>query len=122
MKTVLIVEDELALQSILKDELTKAGLNVLTAKNGVEGLSVALKEKPNLLLVDIIMPKMDGITMLKKLREDKQGSKLPVMILSNLSDPDSISAALDNKAFDYFVKSELELNELVEKIKTRLEI
>jgi two-component system chemotaxis response regulator CheY len=100
MNTILIVEDELPLRKILKDELIAAGFNVLEAKDGVEGLDVALKNHPDLILVDILMPKMDGITMLKQLREDPLGKKIQVMILSNLSDPASISAALDNQAFE----------------------
>jgi two-component system chemotaxis response regulator CheY len=121
MNTILIVEDELPLRKILKDELIAAGFNVLEAKDGVEGLDVALKNHPDLILVDILMPKMDGITMLKQLREDPLGKKIQVMILSNLSDPASISAALDNQAFDYIVKADWELDEVVKKIKSKFQ-
>jgi DNA-binding response OmpR family regulator len=121
MKTILVVEDEPDLGQILQDELIKAKFKVLLAKDGVEGLSLALKHKPDLIVVDILMPKMDGITMVKTLHNDAVGKDIPIMVLSNLSDPDIISKALDNKVYDYIVKSDWELDEVIKKIQAKLE-
>ena len=66
-KTILIVEDETAMLQALGDKFTKAGYNVLTACDGVEGLELALDKKPDLIMLDVIMPKMDGMTFLKKI-------------------------------------------------------
>ena len=75
-KKILIVDDEPALLTALVDKFTRAGYTVGIAENGKEGLKLALKNRPDLILLDIIMPVMDGITMLYKLRKDSWGGKL----------------------------------------------
>ena len=120
MKTILVVEDEQALRQILSDELTKQGFKVLSGKDGVEGLDLAVKNKPDLILIDIVMPKMDGITMLKEIRKNPTSKKIPVMILTNLSDPEQMATALENQAYDYYIKTDLELADLIQRIKTKL--
>lgn len=94
-KKILIVEDELILLEVLVDNLKDEGFNVLEARDGEEGLEVALKEKPDLILLDIMMPKMNGMTMLKKLRDDRWGSKVPVMVLTNVGDSKNVMDALE---------------------------
>lgn len=85
-KKILVVEDELPLRQALLDILVFEKFIVLQARNGEEGLSLALKEEPDVILLDIIMPVMDGFSMLKKLRASgTYGAKVPVIILSNLS-------------------------------------
>lgn len=119
-KTILIVEDEESLASIVRDKLTEAGLATLKAKNGEEGLVVALREHPDLILLDILMPKMSGLAMLKKLREDSWGKDVQVMILTNLSGNGEVSEALDSKVFEYIVKTDVKIDEVVAKIKEKL--
>jgi len=119
---ILIVEDDAPLLGALHDKLTHEGFETLGAKNGKEGLEVALREHPDLVLLDIIMPVMDGITMLKKLREDAWGGKVPVIFLTNLSaDAEKINQAItrDEPAY-YLVKSDYKLADVVEKIKERI--
>lgn len=115
-----IVEDDKLLQSILAEQLEKSGFKVITAKDGEKGLELALNDHPDLVLLDIIMPNMDGITMLKKLREDKRGKNIPVVVLSNLSNPETIAEALMGQAFDYMVKAHCEPKDIVNKVKEKL--
>ena len=87
------------------------------ATNGEEGLSVAKDKHPDIILLDIIMPKMDGITLLKELRTDPWGQTVPVIILTNLSDYKSVADALQHGVNDFLVKSNWELEEVVAKVK-----
>lgn len=120
-KKILIVEDEVAVFNALKDKLLINGFEVLEAKNGKEGLSLALKEHPDLILLDIIMPKMGGITMMKNLRSDSWGAKVPIIILTNLNSDDSIIKAIeDNKPSFYLVKSDWNINDVVIKVRELL--
>lgn len=117
---ILIVEDELPLLKVLTDKFTAEGFTVIQAKDGSEGLAVALKEHPDLILLDIIMPVMDGMTMLKKLREDNWGQNAPVVMLTNLSDSKNVSDAIASGIGDFLVKSDWTLEDLLTKVKSRL--
>src|SRR3989344_8083810 len=100
-KILLITEDEPALRYVLRDKLSNIGFKVFEAADGEEGLAVALKERPDLILLDLLMPKMDGISMLKKLREDEWGKKVKVLVLTNLEDTNKISEAIEHGAEEY---------------------
>ncbi|MBA4319224.1 MAG: response regulator [Flavobacterium sp.] len=119
-KKILIVEDELSLRNALRDKLTRGGFDVLEAKDGEEGLKIALHEHPDLILLDIIMPVMDGFTMLKKLREDVWGKNTIVVLLTNLSDNERVAEAIAQGAYDYFVKSDWKIKNIVAKIDEKL--
>lgn len=120
-KKILIVEDEVTVFNALKDKLSINGFEVLEAKNGKEGLSIALREHPDLILLDIIMPKMGGITMMENLRSDSWGAKVPIIILTNLNSDDSIIKAIeDNKPSFYLVKSDWNINDIVIKVRELL--
>lgn len=120
-KTILVVEDENNLRNVLRDKFDQENFIVLEAKNGEEGLEMALKEHPHMILLDIVMPKMDGMTMLEKLREDKWGQYAKVIILTNLSDAENTLKAIKHGSFDYLVKSDWKLADVVEKAKKLLE-
>lgn len=120
-KKILIVEDDLPLARVMKEKLTKENFIVMTAKNGQEGLELALAKQPDLILLDIVMPKMDGLSMLKKLREDKWGKEVPVVVLTNLGDADNIAKATERGAYDYLVKVHWKLGDVISKVKERLE-
>ncbi len=120
-KKILIVEDEESLAGALTLKLDD-NFEVLAAKNGEDGLAVALKAHPDLILLDIVMPKMDGIEMLKKLRADEWGKKVEVIVLTNLSDNEKVAEVLDNEAFEYLVKTDTKLEDVVTKIKTKLKV
>jgi two-component system alkaline phosphatase synthesis response regulator PhoP len=114
---VLVVEDEEILLTALSEELRQEGFDVVGAKDGVEGLEKAASEQPDLMLLDLVMPRLDGISTLKQLKAQENTKNIPVVILTNLSDYDKISDALSIGAMDYLVKANYRLEELVTKIK-----
>lgn len=118
---ILIVEDEEILLTALSEELKQEGFNVVGAKDGVEGVEKAGSEKPDLILLDLVMPRLDGIGALKQMKDNPETKDIPVVILTNLSDYDKISDALSLGAMDYLVKANYRLEDLVNKIKTVLE-
>jgi len=120
---ILIVEDEAVISKTYAEELRDEGFLVLTAANGRDGLDLALREKPDLILLDILMPIMDGLTMMDKLREkDSYGKKVPIILLTNLSASEEkiIQAVVKNDPAYYMVKSDWNLSQVLEKIKERL--
>ena len=119
-KKVLIIDDEKPLLDIYHDKFSKEGFSVRDARNGQEGLEVAEKESPDIILLDILMPVMDGMTMLKKMRETDWGKDVPVIILSNLEDADKVAEAASVGVFDYLVKQNYKLGDLVDKVKEKL--
>ncbi|HEX7042877.1 MAG TPA: response regulator, partial [Patescibacteria group bacterium] len=118
-KIVLITEDEPPMLNILTDKLSENGFDTLQAKNGEEGLKMALEHHPDLILLDILMPKMDGLTMMKSLREDDWGKNVPVIILTNVSaDTDeTLQTIVKTQPAYYFVKSNSRLDDILEKVK-----
>ena len=116
-KTILIVEDEKALRGILKTKLEANSFNVIEAENGKEGLKTSLKIHPDLILLDIVMPVMDGMTMLKKLREDKWGRDAQVVLLTNLDDSEKITEAIKQNTYDYLLKTDWKLEDIISRIK-----
>ena len=117
---VLVVEDEKALRSALVDKLTHEGFSVTEAKNGQEGLEQAMSDHPDCILLDIVMPIKDGMTMLAELRQDQWGKTVPVIILTNLSDLDNVSNAVSGGSYDYLIKSDWKLDDVVAKLRERL--
>ena len=117
MKKVLIVEDEKILREALAIKFKDEGFEVLEAGNGEIGLELALKSSPDIILLDIVMPVMDGLTMLKKLQDDEVGKYLKVLILTNLSDGNKIADAIDDGSRGYLIKTDWSLDEIVEKVR-----
>lgn len=120
VETILIVEDEQALNIALQKKLSAEGYNVLHAENGKDGLEIAIKEHPNLILVDIVMPVMDGMTMIKKLREDGWGKNARIIILTNLSDAGKTAEAVNRGVYDILIKSDWRIDDVVDKVKDEL--
>jgi DNA-binding response OmpR family regulator len=121
MKKILIVEDEASLVKALFDVIKKEGYEVETAENGQTGLVLALKSHPDLILLDIIMPVMDGMTMLRKLRQDAWGKDAKVILLTNLSGVEKMTESSAEGVHDYLIKSDWSLDDIIKKIKTKLE-
>lgn len=124
---ILVADDERALREALKDKLISEGFGVSIAKDGAEGLKKALSEHPDLILLDIMMPKMDGIQVMQELKKDKWGKTAKVIMLTNVSDPIKVAEAteksIDNMTiYDYMVKSDWKLEEVVARIKSKLGI
>ncbi len=117
MKKILVVEDDLALRGILRDELGRHQYQVLEADNGQSGLAMAKLETPDLIILDLSMPFMDGMTMLDELRKDDAGKNMNVIVLTNLEANGTIAQkVIENKPLFYFIKSNIKLVDLVEKI------
>ncbi len=121
-KTILIIEDEAPLRKALVEEFKDAGYDVHEAKDGMEGLEVALREHPNIVLLDQLMPKLNGIGMLKQLRVDDWGATVPVVMATNMSTTDTINEAIDAGANDYFIKSEVSIADIVRLVEDRLNL
>ena|ERR1035437_1658807 len=116
---ILIIEDESSVIKPLADKLIEEGFRVIKAENGEEGLRMALTERPDLILLDIVMTQMDGMTMMKKLRaENPYGKTVPIILLTNLNDTEEINQGIakDKPAF-YLIKAESSLNSIVEKVR-----
>ena len=119
-KKILIVEDEISLINVLYDKFTKEGFSVTKAKNGKEGLAVALSDKPDLILLDIDLPVMDGMAMLKELREHESGKDTEVILLTNSMNRSMVAEALEHGSHDYLVKSDWKLEDLVTLVQNKL--
>ena len=115
LRKILVVDDEPNIVQTLKDRLEMNDFQVLTATNGKEGLDCALSEQPDVILLDVIMPIMDGLEMLEALRQDVNGKELSVIMLTARSQTDDISRASTAGIEDYIVKP-FDLSELLEKI------
>jgi len=124
-KKVLVVEDEQALRKALVNSLKEAGFEVVEASDGKLGLEKAFKEHPDLMLLDLIMPKMEGKDVVAKLHEDSWGKSVPIIFLTNISDPIKVAEINDisssnSTLFDYLIKSDWRLEEIVGKVKEKL--
>ncbi len=116
-KTILIIEDDEAILSMYKTKLEKDGFNVLVANNGYDGLELIKKKKPNIVLLDIILPQIDGFSVLGAIRDDAKIKDTPVIILTNLStEEDKIKGKILGVK-DYLVKANLTPAEVSKKVK-----
>jgi DNA-binding response OmpR family regulator len=121
-KTILIVEDEEPIRITLRDRLLDENFSVIEAGDGEEGLKAALTVHPDLILLDIIMPVMDGMTMLQKLRQDPWGEKAKVIILTNLNDTTNMVESIEYNTYEYLVKSDWKLDDVAKEIRKHLAI
>lgn len=115
-KTVLLVEDDEMLNAMYKAKFEKEGYAVVTAFNGSEGLKMALANHPDIVLLDIIMPKMDGFAALKKMQKNDSTKAIPVILLTNLGQEEDIKKGKELGAADYFIKANHTPQEVVEKV------
>ena len=120
-KKILFIEDESALQKTFGEILRQEGYEMISALDGETGLRLAKSEKPDLILLDLILPKMPGFDVLKKLKEDNETKDIPVIVLTNLEDIKDVDRAIELGATTYLVKAKYSLEEIVEKIKKALE-
>ena len=116
-KKILIIEDEVALADAMKVGLSDAGYAAETAYDGEEGLAKAKSLLPDLILLDLMLPKKDGMAVLKELRQETATAEIPVMILSQLSDTEKISEGVSLGVVGYLVKVDFSLAEVVERVK-----
>ncbi len=118
--TVLLVEDDPLLTKMYKSKFESEGFIFLTANDGVEGLEKAQKEKIDIIILDLMMPKMSGIDLLSNLRSGSKGKNIPVIVLTNLTQVEEKQQALDLGVKEYLVKANQTPGQIVEKIKMYL--
>ena len=119
-KKVLVVDDEEFVRQLIQIKLKFCGIQTIEAENGVEAIEKALAEKPDLILLDIMMPKMDGVEVLKKLAEDAKEKAAKVVLLTNLAHDPVMKEALSLGALAYLIKADMTPDQLVAKIKEYL--
>lgn len=118
IKKILIVEDEPMVRRALVEKIAEEkGLVIMSAKNGREGLEAALREHPDFILLDLLMPVMDGMEMLSLLRADSWGKNAKVMFLSNLVDSDKIAEGVAKGVHSFMIKSNTNVSEILAHIK-----
>src|SRR5688572_26328210 len=121
MATILLVDDDLNNREPLSQILTARGHRVVCAGNGKEALAALPKEPIDLVLLDLMMPDMDGVAFLGEVRKVPRGAKVPVVVLSAISDPDFVEQVRGFGADDYLIKSRFTIPELLERIGLHLE-
>ena len=120
MKKILFIEDESALQKTFGDILKQEGYKMLSALDGEVGLKMAQTEKPDLILLDLVLPKMHGFEVLRALKVDEATKSIPIIVLTNLEAMGDVEKALELGATTYLVKTNYTLEEVVQKIKKTL--
>jgi CheY-like chemotaxis protein len=118
--TVLAIDDDALLLGSVVEALKGAGYTVLQASNGKEGLEMALKHHPDLVLTDNLMPILNGVDMIAGLRKDPWGKTAPVVIMTNMYTADMLNQSLEAGATDYIMKSDMSLDKIVELVRGRL--
>ena len=122
MQTILIIEDDQIILEMYRDKFQVSKFGVITALNGEDGLNAALQYHPNLILLDLAMPKMDGMTVMKLLRKDPWGETVPVIILTNLNiDGRLLEEIIKNKPTYSLMKANTTPEEVLMKVKEILE-
>ncbi len=119
-KTVLIIEDEADIREAMVDYLSESDYKVLAASDGITGLQTALAEHPDLILLDLMLPAMNGQEVLRKLREDRWGKNAVVIIMSAQDDLSNIGMAYESGVTEYIMKSNASLEELSKKVRETL--
>ena len=117
---ILIVEDDKLIAEAIEKKLKINGFGIISATDGKEGLEMALERRPDLILLDIILPVMDGVSVLDKLREDPWGAKVPVIVLSNLTRAMTPEDMKKKGVSFYLIKTDWSLEEVVNKVKYEL--
>jgi len=119
-KKILIIEDEKILAEMYDNKFTKAGFKVVLAYDSEEGIKIAKKEKPDLIVLDILLPSENGITFLSWLKKDPKISSIPVVVFSNYDDPETKKEAEEFGVKDYLIKANYTPQAIVKKIKSYL--
>ncbi len=119
---ILLVEDDVFLSGIYQKKFEMEGYKVTAVDNGEKVLPEAKKKMPDIIMLDILLPKMDGFTVLSKLKEDEQVKNIPVILLTNLGQKDDVEKGLQMGAVDYLIKAHFKPSEVVDKIKAVLHL
>jgi DNA-binding response OmpR family regulator len=117
-KKILIVEDDALILDTLTQRFQEEGFYVTAVADGDKALSAAFEGHPDVILLDIVIPGLDGMEVLNSLRKDEWGAKVPIILLTNFSDSGRVAEAVSYGVYDYLVKSDWKLDSLVKKVKT----
>jgi len=115
-KKILLVEDENVVINILKKKFVEEGYDISMARNGIEGLEKMREIKPDLILLDIVMPKMNGFEVMEEMQKDSELKKIPVIVISNSGQPVELDKAIKLGAKDWFIKTEFDPREIIDKV------
>ena len=119
-RRVLIIEDDTFLRELISQKLSKEGYSIIEAIDGEEGVKKTKEEKPEIILLDLILPGIDGFEVLSQIKGDQTTSSIPVIILSNLGQKEDVERGLKLGAVDYLIKAHFTPGEIIEKVKTVL--
>jgi len=119
-KTILIIEDDKFLRELIAQKLLREGYEISEALDGEEGIKKIKEEKPDLILLDLILPGIDGFEVLSQMREESRLSSIPVIILSNLGQKEDVEKGMKLGAVDYLIKAHFTPGEIIEKIRKAL--
>ncbi|MBL7150165.1 MAG: response regulator [Candidatus Pacebacteria bacterium] len=120
MKKILLIEDEEIMIDLLQRKLTVEGYEISVGRDGKEGLGKMKEVKPDLVLLDIIMPKMDGFEVMEEMQKDRELKKIPVIVISNSGQPVEIDKAQELGAKDWLIKTEFDPQEVIDKVKKQI--
>lgn len=119
---VLLVEDDVFLCGIYQKKFEMDGFKVSSADNGEKGLADIKKKKPDVILLDVLLPKLDGFVVLERLKADPAVKNIPVILLTNLGQKDDVEKGMQSGAADYLIKAHFKPSEVVEKVKKVLKL
>lgn len=114
---VLLVEDDKFLRTVLEKKLFNEGFEVIIAEDGEEAIQKLVQERPDIILLDIVLPKRSGFSVIEEIRKDPEFRSLPIIVLSNLGQQEDVEKGLSLGAVEYFVKAKISLDDLLKKIK-----
>jgi len=119
-KKIVLIEDDEILSKVIYEDLQEAGYKVYRAFDGDEGLKMVKSEKPDMIILDLVLPKKDGFEVLKEIKKDNETKDIPVIIVSNLGQDVEIKRGMDLGAIDYLIKSSFSMETVINKIKKYL--
>ncbi|TAN33017.1 response regulator [Patescibacteria group bacterium] len=119
---VLLVEDDVFLAGIYQKKFEMEGFKIFVSNNGEKGLADAKKKKPDIILLDILLPKMDGFAVLEALKKDPEVKNIPVILLTNLGQKDDVERGIEQGAADYLIKIHFKPSEVVDKVRSVLKL
>jgi DNA-binding response OmpR family regulator len=117
---ILLIEDDKFICDAYKDGLEAADFEVILAYDGIEGMEKIKSEKPDLILLDLILPKKHGFKLLEEIKKDEKFKNIPVVILSNVDEEADVKKGIEMGAVDYLIKANFSIKEVIEKVKSHL--
>ena len=121
-KKILIIEDEKIISDLLERKLTKEGYSVVITTNGIDGLAMMRKDRPDIILLDIVMPRMGGFEVMEEMNKDETLKDIPIIVVSNSGQPVEIDRIKKMGAKDWLIKTEFNPQEVLEKVKKQIGI